>query len=173
MSTGINIGDCVVYGGSEICRIAERVNRCFDGVNEISYLRLVPQESDSASYYVPENRAGERIRPLLSRDEIMAVIDEMPSACVRWSEDKGERKQIFGEALKSDDYKQILGIMKGLYDERRKRSICGKQLISSDEKALAAAESLMHKEFAAVLGIPESSVSDFIEKRLELLKGSA
>ena len=163
----VDIGDCVVYCGSEICRVSERVKRCFDGVNELSYLRLVPEESPSASYYVPEDKAEERIRPLLSRDEIMAVIDEMPCADAMWSDDRSERKQIFGEALRSDDYRQLLGIMKGLYLEKKKRSSGGKQLISSDERALSVAEKLMHKEFAAVLGIPEGRVAGFIEKRLE------
>ena len=38
-------GDHVVYGGSEICVVSDIVKRCFDGVNEENYLRLVPVET--------------------------------------------------------------------------------------------------------------------------------
>ena len=162
----LNIGDHVVYGGSEICVISESVKRCFDGVNEVSYFRLIPEENPSASYYVPEKNAEERVRPLLSREQILAVIDAMPSASAQWSENRDERRHMFGRALKSDDYMQILGMMKGLYDEKQKRSSCGKELISADERAFEAATKLINKEFSRVLGIPEAGVEDFIVRRL-------
>jgi len=163
----LKIGDYVVYGGSEICVIRETVKKCFDGVNETSYFRLIPEDMPSASYYVPEKNAEERVRPLMNREQILAVIDAIPTADIQWIENRDERKLMFVKALKSDDYMQILGMMKGLYDEKQKRSMSGKELISADEKAFETATRLVNKEFSKVLGIPEASVRDFIRQRLD------
>lgn len=162
-----DIGQNVVYAGSEICRIDSKVSKCFDGVTEQVYFRLIPEESASSSYYISEEKLDSRVRPLLTGEEILAVIDEMPEICAKWSDNKTERKEMFGKVLKSDDYRQILAVMKALYIERQKRSTQGcKGLISSDEKVLTAAEKLMNKEFSYVLGIPEKDVPVFIENRL-------
>lgn len=162
-----DIGQNVVYAGSEICRIDGKVKKCFDGVKEQVYFRLIPEGSASSSYYIPEDKLDSRVRPLLTGDEILAVIDEMPKAEVKWNDNKTERTAMFGKALRSDDYKQILAVMKALYTERQKRSAQGRKgLMSADEKALTAAEKLMNKEFSCVLGIPESEVPVFIQNRL-------
>lgn len=160
------IGERVVYGGSEICRIAETVKRSFDGVHEQEYYRIVPEASASASYYIPADKLGERVRSLLTKEEILEVIDSMPETEVNWSDDRNERKLIFSQALKSDDYRRLLGMMKAIYMERQRRSKNGKSLISADERALSSAEKLLHSEFSIVLGIPEDKVGEFIEKRL-------
>ena len=146
-------GDHVVYGGSEICVVSDIVKRCFDGVNEENYLRLVPVETPSASYYVPEKNAEARVRHLMGREQVLAVIDAMPLASTQWSENRDERRHMFVKVLKSDDYMQILSMMKGLYDE----------------KAFEAASKLINKELSMVLGIPEASVEGFIEQRLAML----
>lgn len=159
-------GEYVVYGGTEICLIDEVVKKCFDGVSEQSYFRLVPENARNSSYYIPLDRLEERVRPLLTREEIYDIIDAMPNVKEQWISDKNERRSVFSRTLKSDDYGSILSMMKALYIERRKRSSDGKQLMSSDEKTLAAAQKLMNREFAFVLGIREEDVSGFIEKRL-------
>lgn len=161
-------GNHVVYGGSEICVVSDIVKRCFDGVNEENYLKLVPVETPSASYYVPEKNAEERVRHLMGREQVLAVIDAMPLASAQWSENRDERRHMFVKVLKSDDYMQILSMMKGLYDEKQKRGACGKDLISADEKAFEAASKLINKEFSMVLDIPEAGVDGFIEQRLAM-----
>lgn len=159
-------GDYIVYNSTEICLIGEVVKKCFDGINEQNYYRLIPQNSANASYYIPEDRLEERVRPLLTKDEIYAVIDRIPDVQESWIDDKNERKSTFSKVLRSDDYSMLLVMIKSLYTESRKRSSDGKKLMASDEKALAAAQKLMHSEFAFVLGISEDSVGDFIHNRL-------
>ena len=122
-------------------------------MNEENYLRLVPVETPSASYYVPEKNAEARVRHLMGREQVLAVIDAMPLASAQWSENRDERRHMFVKVLKSDDYMQILSMMKGL----------------ADEKAFEAASKLINKEFSMALGIPEASVEGFIEQRLAML----
>lgn len=156
----------VIYGGTEICRLGGRVRKSFDGINETEYCMLIPSGSKSSAYYVPADKLSERVRPLLSREEILAVIDAMPDAEALVIEDKNQRKSEYSRIIKSDDYRAILSVMKTLYTEQKKRDANGKKMISAEEKALTAAQKLLRSEFSIVLGIAEDEVDDFIAERL-------
>ena len=88
-------GEYVVYGGSEICLIDGIEEKCFDGVNKLSYYRLIPCETPKSTYYVPDDKLAERTRPLLTREEILAVIDEMPTVRAEWILDKNSARAHF------------------------------------------------------------------------------
>lgn len=161
-----SVGEYVVYGSGEICRFAEKTSRCFDGINNKEYCKLIPLDTNNSTYYIPSEKMDSSVRRLLTREEIYDVIDSMPNAANVWSNDKNERKVKFGAILKSDDLSEIIGMMRSIYEERQKRSADGKSLIASDEKAFAAAENMIHREFAFVLGIKTDDVESFIHNRL-------
>ncbi len=165
-----SIGDYVVYGSGEICRIAEKTEKCFDGKTEKEYCKLIPLDTVNSTYYIPSDSMDDNVRRLLTREEIYSIIDSMPNAENVWSNDRNERKVRFSELLKSSDFSGIIGMMRSLYEERQKRSANGKQLISSDEKAFTAAENMIHREFAFVLGIKANDVDSFISERLSAAK---
>ncbi len=161
-----DLGEYVVYSASEICEVGEKVKRCFDGVNSNEYFKLIPIASSQSSYYVPIDGAEEKVRKLLSKEQIYEIIDNIPNIEENWFEDKNERKNYFKTVLKSDDYSQIISMIKSIYSERKRRNSTGKNLIASDEKAFMVAERLMHQEFAVVLGIKEEEVVELIESRI-------
>lgn len=162
-----NIGEYVVYGSGEICRIEEKTVRCFDGISKNEYYRLVPIEMKNSAYYVPVKSAVNEIRHVLTKDEIFEIIDSIPNAESVWYSDKNERKGYFDSILKSDDFTGLVGMIKAIYEERQKRSDGGKKLIASDERAFNTAEHILHGEIAFVMGIKENEVRDFIRDRLE------
>lgn len=161
-----NIGEYVVYCSGEICRIDERSERCFDGVSKKEYCKLTPVDAVNSVYYIPAEYLESKARRLLTREEIYKIIDGMPNASGTWYTDKNERKGHFEAVLKSDNIQTMIGMMKSIYDERSKLSASGKHLVASDEKAFTAAEHMINREFAFVLGIKENDVSDFIQRRL-------
>ena len=163
-----NSGEYVVYGSGEICCIEEITERCFDGVHKIKYYKIAPKEYRNSAYYVPVENAEKEIRRLLTKEEILEIIDSIPQAEVVWYSDRNERKSYFESVLHSDDFKGLVGMIKAIYEERQKRSNDGKKLIASDERAFFAAEHIIHGEFAFVLGIPESEVGGFIRERINL-----
>ena len=161
-----NIGEYVVYCSGEICRIDERSERCFDGVSKKEYCKLIPVDAVNSAYYIPSEYLESKARRLLTREEIYKMIDSMPNASGTWYTDKNERKDYFEAVLKSDDIPVMIGMMKTIYDERSKLSANGKRLVAADERAFSAAEHLINREFAFVLGLNENDVSDFIQRRL-------
>lgn len=160
-------GEYVVYGSGEICCIDEIAERCFDGVHKIKYYKIAPREFRNSAYYVPVENAEKEIRRVLTRAEILEIIDSIPQAEAVWYADKNERKSYFESVLRSDDLTSLVGMIKAIYEEKLKRTNDGRKLIASDEKAFSAAEHIIHGEFAFVLGIPESQVSSFIRERIE------
>lgn len=161
-----NNGEFVVYGSGEICRIEEVVERCFDGVHKNKYYKIVPREYRNSAYYVPVESAEKEIRRTLTKEDILEIIDSIPQAESVWYSDKNERKSYFESVLRSDDFTSLVGMIKSIYEERKKRSGDGKKLIAADERAFSTAEHIIHGEIAFVLGIPESEVVSFIRERI-------
>lgn len=161
-------GEYVIYGSGEICCIEEITERCFDGINKIRYYKIAPKEYRNSAYYVPVASAEKEIRRLLTKEEVLEIIDSIPQAEAVWYADKNERKSYFEAVLHGDDFSRLVGMIKAIYEERKKRSNDGKKLIAADERAFSAAEHIIHGEFAFVLGIPESEVGNYIRERIEI-----
>lgn len=161
-----NCGEFVVYGSGEICCVDEVVERCFDGKTKVEYYKIVPREYKKSAYYVPVKTAENEIRRVLTKDEVLSLIDSIPSSDGMWCADKNERKSRFEEVLHSDDTACIMGMLKAIYEERCSRISDGKKLIAADERVFTAAEHIIHGEFAFVLGIGENEVAEFIKNRI-------
>lgn len=160
-----SFGDRVVYGGSQVCVVGEIEKKSFDGENFSDYVKLTPVDAPNSSYFVQCSRMAERVRPLLSKEEVLSFIDRMPSIEHEWISDRAKRRNEFADILRSDDYSQLIGMIKALSTERTKRRKQGKGLMSTDEKALETANKLLSQEFSYVLGIEAEELDSYIENR--------
>ncbi len=159
------IGEYVVYCGIEICKLL-RFEKMTMGNTEREYCVLAPIENNKSSYFVPVDLKDEKLRKLLTKDEVLSLIDEMSSAQGEWSNNMTERKNMYSKILHSNNYHDLIKLLKSIHDEALKRQSEGKHLPSIDEKALKSAEQLLHHEFSIVLGIPLNEIPDFIEQRV-------
>lgn len=166
-----NINDCVVYGSAGVCRLTGIEKQCFDGEHEMDYFILSPLHSSTSKYYLPVNKCSNKIRKLLTKDEIISLIDSAAkSDDVCWQNNSKERKSLFNSILNSDDCEKMLEMLKTLHFHQEKQKLNGKKLISSDEIAMKTAENVLFQEFSIVLGIDYDSVEDFIISRANKLK---
>lgn len=78
-----NINDCVVYGSAGVCRLTGIEKQCFDGEHEMDYFILSPLHSSTSKYYLPVNKCSNKIRKLLTKDEIISLIDSAAKSDVR------------------------------------------------------------------------------------------
>lgn len=162
-----SIGDYVMYGSSGVCRISGLEKHNFDGQHETDYISLVPVSSASSKYYIPQKNSDGKIRSLITKEQINQLIDEIPDTAATWFSDSHERKNAFASIIKSDDYRQIISMIKALHMHKDlNKNSGGKKLNSSDENFMRKAESLMYQEFSVVLGIPQDDVTDYIYKRI-------
>lgn len=160
-------GELVVYENSEICRYDGAVEKSFGNGQARNYLMFVPVFSRSTVYYLPRDRADDKIRKLLSKQEVLKLIDEMPLIEPVWVSDRNERKNAFSEVLRNGDRREIISVIKAVYLQRQKLANSGKKLQISDEKTLSEAERLVKQEFSIVLDIEPAEVTDFIKNRID------
>ncbi len=160
-----NKNDYVVYKGSEICRIGDITKMSFDGINEVEYYVLIPISKESEKYYLPVAVAEDKLRAPLTPDEVNALIDGMKTAKPLILD--MHKKDRFAGLLNTNDHRQLISLLHTLYLERQERINAGKKLAAIDEKAMRAAQSLIEKEFAFVLGIAETEVDGYIRSRIE------
>lgn len=154
-------GEYVVYNGTEICRIGEYENKCFDGVTEREYCVLHPMDT-KGTYYIPADRLETVARRIMTREQLSEILRSLSEDNSKWISDRNRRKITISEALKTGDYKRILPLMNGLHKEQDNRLKKGKQLISDDKRSYELARRIFHSEVALVFGIKTDEVEGFI-----------
>ena len=162
--------DYVVYKSSGVCRIISIEPQMMDGENEILYYKLKPLEDENSTYYVPVNSGGEKLRPLLSEEEVLNLIETIPRSEEEteiWSDNRRERKKIYTEILKGDDQKAMVQMISALYFRKQDFENRGGHFSSMDESAMKNAENLMLQEFSIVLKMSPEDVRAFIEKKIK------
>ncbi len=163
-------GEYVMYTAQGICTFQGEEQKSFDGKNFRKYLILVPLKSDKSVYYIPENMADKKLRPLKSREEVCRLVDSIPTMqTCEWGE-KNRRREFFGDVLKSDDSRRIISLIKSLYMKQLEMDREGKRLSSGEEDAMRTAESIIYQEFSVVLGIEQSKVREIFSEKIQSAK---
>ena len=84
----------VVYNGLQICRFGEVVKKSFDGAGEKEYCTLFPTDVKS-TYYVLSDKIEETIRPILTKEQLLELIDRFPYAKSEWPGNRSNLKCVF------------------------------------------------------------------------------
>ena len=102
----------------------------------------------------------------MTKDELLALIRELPDQQVQCDPSPDARKQYYSETLKRGDHRELLRMVKAIYDFKKKRHAVGKRLSGFDEAAMREAENMLYTEFALVLDIQPKDVVPFIRREL-------
>ena len=160
-------GDQVVYGIHGVCVIHE-ITKQMVNRKRVEYYVLVPLNQPDARFYVPTQNqaAASKMRPLLKKDEIDALLklDALENDC--WISDENQRKQYYRELIVSGDRARLIGMIRSLYLHKENQLKQGRKFHMCDENFLRDAEKLLSSEFAFVLGIPQSDVGQYIQERM-------
>ncbi|MBQ4464694.1 MAG: hypothetical protein II916_01840 [Oscillospiraceae bacterium] len=166
----LKINDMVVYKSAGVCRVIAEEEQSMDGVNYIDYYKLKPLSDENSTYYIPVASADEKLRRLLRKDEVIELIDTMPRSADEaemWSDNRRERKEMYSQILKGDDYSALVHLISSLYFKKQDQEAQGKRFSSMDENAMKNAENLMLQEFGVVLGMEPEAVRDYIAQRMD------
>lgn len=156
-------GTAVVYGTSGVCRVVAQEQKLVRG-NYVDYLVLRPVYDKNTTFYIPKNseEVMAKLRPLLSKDEILELIRSMPDEDTVWIDDNNLRKQKYNQMIGQGDRRKLIKLIKTLYIHQNEMKAKGKSLHQSDEAILKQAEKLLNDEFALVLDIKPENVNEFI-----------
>ena len=160
--------DIVVYGKSGICRITEIKKISFDKSAEKDYYVLEPINKSHSTLFVPldSQLLCSRIRNVMSKEEIDAVLDSSKNERINWIDDKKARNEAFRQIMASGNQQQMLLLAKCLYNKKNEKETSGRKLWASDEAFLTSLEKIISQEISWSLNIPEEQVGEYIRNRL-------
>ena len=161
-----SVNEKIHYGGSGVCVIQEIASMRFGRTRERYYV-LKPVYQNASVIYVPvENpQLVAKMRPVLSREEVDALIDRMPEIPTAWEEDPQARKASFDALLRSNECRSLIVIIKTLNAHKERRQADGKNLHVSDDAFLREAQRLLYDEFAGALELQPAEVRAYIQQK--------
>lgn len=159
----------VVYKNAGVCHVINIEPQSMDGENEVLYYKLKPISDANSTYYVPVASGEEKLRRLLTKEEVLELIDTMPKSGAEvevWSDNRRERREMYAQILKGDDQKAIVQLISALYFRKQSTETHGRRFSAMDETVIKNAESVMLQEFGVVLGKTPEEVRAYIDERV-------
>lgn len=162
------VNDIVMYASQGVCKITEIAKQEFNG-RQVDYYTLKPIYNDNLFIYVPADNKEltGKMRKVLSKEEIYAMIKALPEEKTEWIENENLRKEEFRKNISQGDRKALIAMIKALYLHREKLYSQGKKMHVSDERFFKEAEKILYDEFALVLNIEIDQVVPFIIRQIE------
>ena len=162
------VNENVLYGSQGVCRITEITTKEFQGT-QTDYYILKPLENSASTIYVPVNNKTltDKMRRVLSPEEIVQLIDSIPREPSAWIENDNDRKETYKNILSGGDRMALLKVIQALYLHQEALRQKGKRLHLADEHIFKAAEKILYDEFSLVLHITPEQVPPFIRNRIQ------
>ena len=164
------VNDVVFYGTTGICKIIGIEDKVISGTSR-EYFVLKPEDGRNATIYLPtgnHNLLG-KMRKLLTKMEVDALIDSLPNIEPTWIKNDNERKVAYGKILASGDHTALIKMLKALYRHKKEREVNKKPLGMTDDRLMKAAEQLLYDEWQYVLGMGKEDLTSYISARIEKL----
>lgn len=160
-------GDTIVYGTNGVCKIKEISYMKFGGAAG-EYFVLSPVNEPKSALYVPtgNEKLTSKMRAVLSRSELLSVIDDAAGDDLAWISDDGGRKDYCDTVVKNGDRREVLRLIAMLYLKREELKNNKKHFHNIDAQYLKTAERMLNDEFSYVLGISADDVPEFIRSRV-------
>ncbi len=161
------IGDYVVRRGYGICRIEAIGHPSVRKDVEREYYTLRPID-DSGLLHVPVDASEDMLRAVISKDEAIALIDGIPSMKISKGTNDRLRTARYKEAIDSGSLKELLNMIKEIYEKNKSTILKGKGIASVNEgKLFTEAEGMFTSEIALALGCKASDVPAYISEHIK------
>ncbi len=161
------VNDYVIYNIMGVYKITDiRTEKDLNDV-ETEYYIMEPAYGNNLTIKIPVNNSKVYMRKILSKDDVMSLIEEIPELDTVWIDDDKKRSQTFKEALKTGDTKKWIKLVKSIYIEEQEKTANGKKLMKTDEDIMKTAEKNLYEEFAMALDISPEQVFSYIKEHIE------
>lgn len=162
------INDVVVYGSQGVCEIVNIDEKKIDGVSK-KYFVLKPKNDHGATFYVPtwNEKALGKMRKVMPKKDIDALIDAMPNKAPIWIANDNERKETYKKILAGGDPTAVISLVQALFLHKKEREAEGKRLHISDEHFMKDAEQILYNEWQYVLNVDKTGLMTYIYNRIE------
>ena len=163
--------ELVVHESAGVCRVTDiqMMNR-----PQREYYVLSPLYDKNSTFYIPTDSAQEPLRPVMTREQAMALIEQIPGMAELTFSSINDEKVRAADILSSGDQIRLAQLAKTMHHLQRKRNHTkSKNAYATDRGILRQAERLLFGELAVSLEMPVDSVSDFISQQLDRTDSAA
>lgn len=160
-------GDVIVCGTHGVCRV-EKVGPLSSAVadRERLYYTLKPLYERGSVVFTPVDNEKMVIRPVISREEALRLIDGIRDAEALGIEDERKREENYKTALKSCRAEELVKMIKTINARKRSRAARGKKATDADSRYVKLAEDYLYGELAISLDLERDQVKAFIRERI-------
>ena len=78
-------------------------------------------EDEKETIYVPVSNSDSALRPCLTEENAWKLIEKIPEISTPWTENEKMREQKYKEAIKANDPKALVVIIKMIYQRKQQR----------------------------------------------------
>lgn len=162
------VGDQVVYGMHGVCCVLEEEKKTVDR-KVVTYLVLEPVGQAGSRFLVPTHNAVAmgKIRPMLTKEELDAMLSSPEVRADGWVKDESQRKQLYRELIGSCDRVRLAQMVRTLHRHRTAQAAAGRKVHLCDDNFLRDAEKLLVSEAAVVLGYDQDMAKQYIRSKLK------
>ena len=165
------VGEYVIFATNGVCKVEAVGKLEMNGMSEEKlYYTLIPIQASETKIFTPVDNDKVVMRRVLSKEEALALINDISNIEIISIEDDKAREEVYKEAIKKCDCRELIKIIKTLYLRKETRLSEGKKVINSDERYLKIAEENLYEELALPLEIDRNEMGAFIVERVEALK---
>ena len=160
------IGALVVYGIHGVCRVAELEERTVDRKNVV-YLAIEPVIQEGARFLIPTHNpaAMAKVRPLLTKEELDAMLASSQANGDGWIRDENQRKQLYRELISSGDRLRLMQMVRSIYRHKAEQIAAGRKVHMCDDNFLKDAEKLLTDEIAVVTGLSQEEARKLLRSK--------
>lgn len=156
--------DYVNYGAHGVCKIEDiRMMDFHAGAGMQNYYVVRPLNQEGATFYLPADnpKVQERMRPILTQEEIDGIILSVRDEKMPWIPDRKLRLTQFQKILSGRDERELLLLASCLH-----RQLMEKGLPSSELEILRRVERMIEQEFAFSLDMNTMNIGQYIREKL-------
>lgn len=159
------VNDYLVYG-KDVCKVCEIEEKKF---NDEDYYLLRPLKDSSLKIEVPVSDKANKIRALITKEELETIIKEIPDIPLIESDEKFIEAE-YKSLLSNPSHKNLIRIIKTTYLRNKKRLDNNKKTTDKDTKYFELAEEYLYNEFSVVLGYDYEQTKNYIITQVNKLE---
>ncbi|MDC7291058.1 CarD family transcriptional regulator [Blautia schinkii] len=164
-------GDYIVYGHTGICQVLDVTTMDMDGISKDRlYYVLRPDGETDGKIFTPVDNTRLVIRRILSKQEAEDLLDIIPEIEAIDTPDDKLREEKYKQCIKSCDCRDLVRIIKTIYQRKTTRVSNGKKVTATDERYLKLAEENLYSELSKLLGIPKNKMESYITAHVQKLQ---
>lgn len=157
------VGDYIVYGNTGVCQVESVGPMSMQGMDSKRiYYILAPVYSKGSKIFTPVDNDKVIMRPVLTKEETEVLLEEITDIVPLNIKEEKQREYAYRDSIHTCEPREMVRIIKTIYQRKEDRLATGKKLVASDERFLHMAEENLYGELSIPLGIDKSEVEAYI-----------